>query len=137
MSLDEKSAAAPLEAGLEGQAATVVTDALTAPAVGSGTIAVYATPSLAALMEQAAVACVEPRLPAGQATLGVRLEISHTAPTLPGDTVSARATLIAIDGRRLEFAIEARDSREVIGTARHTRVIVDRARFEAKVAAKR
>lgn len=125
-----------LRSGLEGQASTVVTDDLTAPAVGSGTVAVYATPSLVALMEKAAVACVEPYLAPGEASLGVHLEVSHTAATPPGQTVSARAVLTAVDGRKLTFAIEAQDAVEPIGKATHTRIVVDAARFKSKLAAK-
>lgn len=132
----DRAQARNLAAGLEGHASVVVTADLTAPAVGSGTVAVYATPALAALMEKAAVDCVERRLAPGEASLGIRLELSHTAATPPGLTVSATATLIEIDGRKLTFAIVARDALETIGEARHTRIVVDTERFEAKVAAK-
>lgn len=125
-----------LRPGLEGEASAVVTEDLTAPAVGSGTVAVYATPSLVALMERAAVACVEARFAPGQASLGVHLEVSHTAATPPGQTVSARAVLTAVEGRKLTFAIEARDTVEPIGKATHTRIVVDAARFQAKLAGK-
>lgn len=132
----DRSHTRALHEGLEGEASTVVTDALTAPAVGSGTVAVFATPSLVALMEKAAVDCVERHLAPGEASLGVHLDVSHTAATRPGEVVSARATLTQIDGRKLIFAIEARDPAQSIGKATHTRVVVDVARFEAKLAAK-
>lgn len=125
-----------LEPGLQGQASTRVTDALSAPAVGSGSINVYASPSMIALMEAAAVDCVERHLAPGQATLGVHLEVNHTAATPPGLSVTAKATLVAVDGRKLTFEIEAHDTHEKIGTARHTRIIVDAERFKAKVASK-
>ncbi|MGE0024262.1 MAG: thioesterase family protein [Hyphomicrobium sp.] len=125
-----------LEPGLEGEARAVVTVEVTAPAVGSGTVSVYATPSMVALMEQAAVACVEKHLAPGEASLGVHLNVSHTAATPPGQTVTAIARLTAIDGRKLAFEIEARDATERIGTARHTRIIVDTTRFAAKLAQK-
>lgn len=122
--------------GLVGHASAVVTDDLTAPAVGSGTVAVYATPSLAALMERAAVDCVERHLAPGEASLGVHLDLSHTAATPPGLAVSAKAALTEVEGRKLTFAIEAFDAVEPIGRATHTRVIVDVARFETRYAAK-
>lgn len=125
-----------LEPGLEGRATVVVTEEQTAPAVGSGTITVYATPSMVALMEQAAVDCVEHRLAPGEATLGVNLDVSHTAATPPGVAVEATATLTAIDGRKLVFSIVARDAVEPIGKATHTRIVVDAERFKAKLAAK-
>ena len=123
-----------LTPGLEGHASTIVTDEMTAPAVRSGTIAVYATPCLVALMEQAAVACVEPCLDPGQASLGINIAVDHTAPTLPGQAVSAQATLTAVDGRKLTIAIEARNAAGPIGSATHTRVVVDAARFAARLA---
>jgi len=125
-----------LKPGLEGEARTVVTMDVTAPAVGSGSVAVYATPSMVTLMEQAAVACVEKSLAPGEASLGVHLDVSHTAPTPPGQTVTAVARLTAVDGRKLMFEIEAHDATERIGTASHTRIIVDTARFAAKLARK-
>jgi predicted thioesterase len=126
----------PLVPGLEGHAATHVTDALTAPTVGSGSVNVYATPSMIALMEAAAVDCVERYLAPGQATLGVHLDVNHTAATPPGLAVKAKATLVAVDGRKLTFEIEARDAHEKIGSARHTRIVVDTERFNAKLASK-
>jgi fluoroacetyl-CoA thioesterase len=88
------------------------------------------------LMEKAALMCVEHLLPAGHNTVGTHLEVSHTKPTPPGVAVTARAELTEVDGRKLTFHIEAHDALEVIGHATHTRVIMDRDRFDAKVAAK-
>lgn len=136
MTPPQSSETRPLSVGLVGHARTTVTDNLTAPAVGSGAVAVYATPSLAALMEKAAVACVERHLAPGEASLGVHLDLSHTAATPPGHTVSATATLTEIDGRKLTFEIAARDGVEAIGKALHTRIIVDAARFTRKLEAK-
>lgn len=125
-----------LRPGLEGRAEARVTEPMTAPAMGSGRVAVYATPAMVALMEQAAVACVEHRLAPGAASLGVHIEVSHRAATPPGLAVWAKATLTAVDGRKLTFAIEAHDSHELIGTATHIRVVVDAARLLAKLAPK-
>ncbi len=122
-----------LTPGLEGRASAVVTEALTAPAVGSGTVAVYATPSLIALMEKAAVDCVERHLAPGEASLGVHLDVHHTAATPPGEAVSARARLTEVDGRKLTFLIEAHDAVGPIGKATHTRIVADTARFTAKL----
>jgi fluoroacetyl-CoA thioesterase len=125
-----------LEPGLEGHATVVVTEDMLAKSVGSGTAAVYATPCLVALMERAAVDCVERHLPAAEASLGVHIDVHHTAPTLLGVTVSARATLTRIDGRQLHIAIEAWSPTGSIGTATHARVIVDVARFQSKLTGK-
>lgn len=137
MAPNDPQATRSLVIGLVGQASTLVTDNLTAPAVGSGTIAVYATPALAALIEQAAVAAIESHLAPGEASVGVHLDLSHTAATPPGHTVSATATLTEIDGRKLTFEITAQDGTEPIGKAMHTRVIVDLERFLKKLAGKR
>ncbi len=126
----------PLAPGLEGRAEAVVTPALTAAALGSGTADVYASPAMIALMEKAAVAAVEPHLAPGETSVGIHLDVSHKAATPPGLTVHAKATLIAVEGRKLTFAIEAHDAAEQIGEARHTRVIVEEARFEQKAKAK-
>lgn len=125
-----------LTPGLTGTARVRVTQALSAPAMGSGTVAVYATPAMVALMEAAAVACVERHLAPGEASLGVHLDVKHIAATPVDFDVTATATLTAVEGRKLTFSIEARDSVETIGTATHTRVIVDTARFLAKLGAK-
>jgi len=122
--------------GLVGTAELVVAEAHTAPQLGSGRAPVLATPMMIALMEAAAVACVEARLAEGQESLGVRIEVEHTAATPVGLKVTARAELTEVSGRTLTFAVEARDSNEIIGKGRHTRIIVDAARFRAKVRAK-
>jgi predicted thioesterase len=126
-----------LKPGLTGSATLVVREEHTAPHVGSGRAPVLASPIMIALMEAAAVDCVESRLADGQESLGVRLEVEHTAPTPVGLSVTATATLTAVDGRRLDFDVEARDSRDLIGKGRHTRILVDADRFRAKVEAKR
>ncbi len=112
-----------------GESERVVTEDWTAPSMGSGTVPVLATPALVALMEQAAVRALEGRLPAGQTSVGVRIDVRHLAATLPGMRVRARATLVAAEGRRLTFQIEAWDEAEKIGEAVHERVLVDVERF--------
>ena len=136
MSATDRPEARTLRRGLEGHAKAVVTEDMLAPAVGSGTVAVYATPCLAALMEQAAVACVEGHLAAGEAGLGTRTDTTPPAPAVPGQAVSARATLTEIDGRKLTIAIEAWTPAGSIGTATHTRVVIDVARFLGRLAAR-
>jgi fluoroacetyl-CoA thioesterase len=125
-----------LKPGLVGTATLVVGEEHTAPHLGSGRAPVLASPIMIALMEAAAVDCVERRLPDGQESLGVRVEVEHTAPTPVGLGVTATAELKEVNGRRLSFDVEARDDREVIGKGRHTRVIVDAERFRSKVRAK-
>jgi predicted thioesterase len=125
-----------LKPGLRGQASVVVTASMTAPAVGSGSIEVFASPMMIALMEAAAVDCVERHLSPGQASLGTHVDVAHRAPTPPGGRVTAEAELVAIDGRSLTFRVEARDEHEVIGSGTHLRVIVDAERFRSKISNK-
>lgn len=125
-----------LKPGLTGSATIVVGEQHTAEHMGSGRARVFASPAMIALMEAAAVDCVDGELADGQESLGVRLEVDHTAPTPVGLTVTARAELVAVDGRKLTFNVEAEDGREVIGKGRHVRVVVDSARFAQKLATK-
>lgn len=125
-----------LKPGLRGQASAKVTTNRLAPSVGSGGAPVFASPMMIALMEGAAVDCVEALLPAGHQSLGTHLDIAHLAATPEGLTVTATATLVSVDGRKLVFDVDAHDGVEPIGRGRHTRVVVDTARFMARLAAK-
>lgn len=125
-----------LDLGCTGSVSWIVTEAQTAPRLGSGRAPVFATPALVALLEGAAVACVEERLVAGQETLGVHIDVEHIAATPVGLKVTANAELVERDGRKLVFNVTAHDDRELIGRGRHTRIIVDSARFRAKLQAK-
>ena len=125
-----------LQPGRTGTAEFIVGEEHTAARMGSGRAPVLATPMLVALMERAAVACVEAALPAGQESLGVRIDVEHIAPTPVGMSVAATAELTEVSGRTLTFRIEARDDSGVVGRARHTRVAVDSERFRAKALAK-
>lgn len=125
-----------LTPGLTGTAKALVTDTLMAPHAGSGSAPVYASPSMIALMEGAAVDCVEKLLPGNHISLGTHLDVQHIAATPKGLTVTAQATLAAVDGRKLTFAVEAHDGVETIGKGTHTRVVVDNPRFMARLDAK-
>ncbi len=123
--------------GLIGECQWTVTDEMTAARLGSGLVAAFSTPMLAALMENAAVNALRDRLGADQTSVGTRIDVRHLAATPVGGTVRARATLTEVDDRRLVFHVEAWDEVEPIGEARHERFIVDRERFEARLAKKR
>lgn len=126
-----------LEPPLSGEAERLVTEEWTAVRMGSGTVPVLATPALVAVMEEAAVRALEGHLPPGQTSVGVRIDVRHLAATPLGMRVRARATLVAVEGRRLTFRIEAWDDREKVGEADHERVLVDVERFMERVNAKR
>jgi predicted thioesterase len=135
MDTDETRSSA-LQPGRIGTATLIVGEQHTAPKLGSGRAPVFASPAMVALIEAAAVACVEDQLAAGQETLGTHVDVEHIAATPVGLEVTATAELIEVAGRKLVFKVEARDARELIGRGRHTRIIADSARFRAKVAAK-
>ena len=123
--------------GSTGTAQVAVSEAQTAIAVGSGTVAVFASPMMVALMEAACVDAIERLLPPGYLSLGTHLDVTHTSPTPVGLTVTATAELLSVEGRKLVFRVEARDDCEVIGRGSHARMIVDKTRFEALLQAKR
>src|SRR6185369_12661049 len=101
--------------GLTGTASLVVAPEHTAPRIGSGRIAVLATPVMINLIEAAALAAVEHLLPAGHQSLGIRLDVRHFAATPVGLRVTASAEVTNVEGRTITFRVEARDDREVIG----------------------
>lgn len=106
-----------------------------ASAVGSGGLDVFATPSMVALMENAAMNAVAPFLPEGSTTVGAEIDTTHIKPSALGAEIEATATLTAIEGRKLVFDVEARDTSGTIGKGTHVRFIVDIERFMAKVKA--
>ena len=122
-----------LHPGLKGTASLLVGVEHTAPRVGSGRVAVLATPVMINLIEAAALAACEELLPEGAQSLGIHLDVRHFAATPVGMRVEAVAELIAIDKRTLSFRVEARDEREVIGDGTHQRVVVNVARFDERI----
>ena len=125
-----------LSPGLTGTSEMVVGTRDTAPRVGSGRIAVLATPVMINLIEEAALAAVEDALPDGKQSLGTHLDVSHVAATPVSMRVTATAELIAIDGRKLTFRVTAQDEKELIGEGAHTRVVVTADTFSDRVAQK-
>jgi predicted thioesterase len=119
--------------GLTGTARLVVAPEHTAPRVGSGRVAVLATPVMINLIEAAALAAVEHLLPAGHQSLGIHLDVRHFAATPLGLTVTASAEVVAVEGRTVTFRVEASDEREPIGDGTHQRVVVNVARFDRRV----
>ncbi len=99
---------------------------------------VFATGFLVGFLEWACIRAVNPHLdwPREQ-TVGTHIDISHEAATPPGLTVTASVELIAVEGRKLVFAVEAHDGLDVISRGRHERFVIDRAKFDARVGAKR
>ena len=122
-----------LKPGLTGSADLTVGVEHTAPSIGSGLVPVLATPVMINVIEAAALAAVEHLLPEGHQSLGIHLDVRHFAATPIGMGVRATAELVAVEGRTLTFRVEARDDKEPIGDGSHQRVVVNVARFDARV----
>lgn len=125
-----------IEVGMKGRAETVVVRANTAAAVGSGLLPVFATPMMAALMEQAACDAISSRLEEGQSSVGTRLELTHDSATPIGMKVWAEAEVTEVDGRRISFTVLAFDEVGQIGTCIHQRFIIAAEKFLTKTNAK-
>lgn len=108
----------------------------TALALGSGSLKVFATPALIRLIERAAAELIEKNMPPESTSVGISINVKHTAPTPPGMTVRADVKIISVDGRKVVFDVVACDESGEIGRGTHERFIVDRIKFQAKAAAK-
>ena len=122
-----------LKPGLNATVEIVVGTRDTAAHVGSGKIGVLATPILVTLLESAALQAVERFMPAGQQTVGTRLELSHTAATPVGMRVRAHAELIQVEGRKLTFRLHADDESEPIASGTHERLVISVDRFDQRM----
>lgn len=125
-----------MEIGMKHTETEIVAESNTAATVGSGLLLVYATPSMIALMEKCASACVASALEAGKTSVGTLLNVKHLSASPIGMQITCTATLTEIDGRRLVFHVEASDAAGLIGEGMHERFIVDSDRFLAKCQAK-
>lgn len=122
-----------LEKGLKATATVVVDATNTARTMGSGDLEVFATPSMVALMENAAMTAVAAALPEGSTTVGSEMNCSHIKPSKLGAKITATAVLTAVEGRKLTFTVGATDEQGIIGEGVHIRFVVDRERFMAKL----
>ena len=113
-----------IQVGLTAEVEEVVTDRLTAEALGNTGVKVYATPYVVCLMENAAQAAIVPHLQPGAGTVGTTVEMKHLAATPVGMKVHAKATLVETDGKRCLFQVEVFDEVEKIAEGRHERFIV-------------
>ena len=125
-----------LTTGIRGKLERTVTPELTAEALGSGLLPVFATPAVIALAEETAWKSVAGELEEGQGTVGTRMELSHIAATPVGMAVRCETELVEIDRRKLVFTIEVSDEKEKIAEGRHERFIIDSAKFLAKAQGK-
>jgi fluoroacetyl-CoA thioesterase len=98
--------------------------------------AVFATGFMVGLMEWTCMQLLAPHLDPGEGSLGVHVDVSHTAATPPGLTVTVEAECVAVDGPRVTFKMTAHDGVDAIGEGRHQRFIVNWQTFNARVAQK-
>ena len=125
-----------LETGIKGKLTEKVTEEKTAAALGSGSLRVYATPAMIALMEHTALLSVAGELDEGMTTVGTKLDIAHTSASPVGSTITCESELTEIDRRRLVFNVTAYDDAGEIGKGVHERFIVNCEKFSAKTKAK-
>lgn len=121
-----------LQPGMSAEKKEIVTEEKLASSYGSGEVTVYATPAMVGIMENAALSCVDEHLPEGWATVGSYLDVKHLAATPLGLTVTAKAEVVKVEGRRLVFKVEAFDDSEKIGEGTHERFIINLEKFMKK-----
>ncbi len=122
-----------IEIGLTHTSQLTVTEAVTAIEMGSGDMPVLATPAMMALMENAAMLAVADHLPEGSTTVGGHITSSHIKPSKLGDIVTATAMVTRVDGKKIEFKVEARSGETLLGEGTHLRFIVDKEKFMSRL----
>ena len=122
--------------GMKAEVSTLVEREDTAKEVGSGSLLVYATPCMVALMEGAACEAIEEALGEDKTTVGIELNIQHTAATPVGLEVRAEAEVTAVDGKIITFELRAFDEAGEIGKGPHKRAIVPVQKFQDHAYAK-
>jgi predicted thioesterase len=119
--------------GLTHTSQLTVDEAVTAVKMGSGDMPVLATPAMMALMENAAMLAVADHLPEGCTTVGGHIAASHVKPSKLGDTVTATATVTRVEGKKIEFKVEAHCGETLLGEGTHLRFIVDKEKFMSRL----
>ena len=127
---------AMVEIGTSGRKTVKVTAQNTALALGSGTLEVFATPAMIALIEATASESVASQLDEGSSTVGTHLDVAHSAATPIGMEVTCETELVEVDRRRLVFSVKVYDSAGEVGSGTHERFVVDNAKFMSKAQAK-
>lgn len=125
-----------LETGIKGKQEILVTEDKTAKVYGSGTLDVFATPAMIALMENTAYKSVEDYLEEGSGTVGTNLNVKHVAATPVGMKVICETELVKVEGRALTFEVKAYDECGLIGEGVHERFIIMEEKFQAKANSK-
>ena len=123
--------------GAQGSFAMVVSPEHLANRFKDATLpAVLATPVMIMAMENAALEAIKPYFEAGESAVGTRVDVVHLAATPVGRRIVAHAEVMGTSGRHIEFRVQAFDGAEEIGRGTHGRVVIDLAKFSARLAAK-
>ncbi len=125
-----------LSIGIKGEKTVEVTASNTAEALGSGTLQVFATPAMIALIEATASESVAPYLEEGSSTVGTHLDVAHSAATPVGMAATCETELVEVDRRRLVFSVRVSDAAGEIGSGTHERFVVDNVKFMSKAQSK-
>lgn len=97
---------------------------------------IFSTPQVVLLIEEAAIGALAPSLRDDQSSVGTKVDIAHTAPTLIGQTATATATVTEVDRRRIVFSVSVSDEVEEVASGTHERFVIDVPSFEARLATK-
>lgn len=122
-----------IKIGDEASLSKVVTNEDTAQAVGSGSLPVFATPMMIALMEQTACLVIQDNLEEGETSVGTGINVSHDFPTGVGKKLIAKARVTALLGRKIEFEVSVSDGERTVGKGSHSRFLVDADKFLMKM----
>jgi len=117
--------------GITGTAKTTVTEKNTAKTVKSGSLSVFSTPMMIALMEEAA--CNSLKLEEGQTSVGTYIAVEHKVAKGLGDEITATAQVTEVEGRKITLTVTASSDDVEIGEGTHIRYVVDADRFMSKV----
>ena len=125
-----------IKVGMTATVEETVCEKNTAETVGSGSLKVFATPAMVAVMEKAACEALKDGLDEGSTTVGTLVNVEHVSATPLGMTVKVTATVTAVEGRKISFLVEAFDEAGLIGRGTHDRFVVFAEKFMAKTESK-
>ena len=126
-----------MEAGIKNRIEITVTEERTAGAMRSGTLPVFATPAMIALIEETCWRSVADQLDAGQGTVGTQLNVAHVSATPVGLKVYCESQLVSVEGRKLTFEVNVYDEKGLVGKGTHKRFIIDDEKFMQKALSKK
>ena len=126
-----------MQPGIKGLQEITVTESDTAAVYGSGSLEVFGTPAMIALMEKTALNSIVPYLDETEGSVGTALDVKHTAATPVGMKVTCESELVEVDRKRLVFRLSVRDEAGPSGEGTHERFVIDNEKFIEKANGKR